>query len=332
MRDLKASFTVAAVLVGTVVGAGYASGRELWDFYGSYGPVGVPSSLATGLLLGLAACRALSLAEDAPGYAALSSAWPSAFALALEGVGTLFLWVILAATLAAAGALTSSMGGLSFLQGLILFGALIGALALGGARSLASVHSLLVPYMVLFFGALTLGKPIPSPEPSAPHPALPFPFFWAALLYAAYNFLPLLGALLALDLDVARRGRRGAVFGGLLLGLLSALAVLLLLRHPPDAQDPLPFLTLARGLGPLWVVGYQALLLAALSTTALSSQVALQQRLKLPSALAVPIPLLAALPLAILGLPWIVSRLYPVVGAASLGLLAFVLWPRRRRR
>ncbi|MDI3270043.1 MAG: hypothetical protein QJR00_04995, partial [Bacillota bacterium] len=198
--------TVAAILVGTVVGAGYASGRELWEFYAAYGPVGLFSSFATGLLIGFAGYRALSRSPDARSYASFSAGWPSSLALALDAVGTLFLVVTLAATIAAAAALASSIRGLGFTQGLLLFAFLIGLLSLRGVRSLAPVHGLLVPYIILFFITLLIKEgslALPEREPS---PALPFPFVWAAILYAAYNFLPALGALLALDPDLKIRG------------------------------------------------------------------------------------------------------------------------------
>ncbi|MDI3269607.1 MAG: hypothetical protein QJR00_02780, partial [Bacillota bacterium] len=115
----------------------------------------------------------------------------------------------------------------------------------------------------------------------------------------------------------------------LTLACLSAMGVFLLLRHPPGAGEALPFLAVVRRLGPPWSIAYQAVLLAALVTTALSSQVALQQRLRLSSPLAAPLPLLVAVPLAFLGLPWIVRRLYPLAGAASLAILVFLLWPKR---
>lgn len=51
MRENKLGFlTIAFMYVGTIMGAGFASGREIWQFFGVFGKIGYIGVLLVGVL------------------------------------------------------------------------------------------------------------------------------------------------------------------------------------------------------------------------------------------------------------------------------------------
>ena len=50
MKKLAGSFQIAAVYVGTVIGAGFATGREIVEFFTRFGFVGFIAILLSGYL------------------------------------------------------------------------------------------------------------------------------------------------------------------------------------------------------------------------------------------------------------------------------------------
>ena len=61
MQNTKMSaFSIAMALVGTLIGAGYASGQELMQFFGAFGAkgiIGIVIALVFFFQIGRASCR-----------------------------------------------------------------------------------------------------------------------------------------------------------------------------------------------------------------------------------------------------------------------------------
>ena len=61
MNRLLTIARVAATYAGTVIGAGFASGQELLQFFVSYGPLGVLSMALAGILFAFLGSRVMEL-------------------------------------------------------------------------------------------------------------------------------------------------------------------------------------------------------------------------------------------------------------------------------
>ena len=44
------SFAIAMIYVGSIIGAGFASGREIWQYFGVFGKMGIIGLLLAGCL------------------------------------------------------------------------------------------------------------------------------------------------------------------------------------------------------------------------------------------------------------------------------------------
>ncbi|MBE3590962.1 MAG: hypothetical protein IMW98_09135 [Firmicutes bacterium] len=337
-RDAAA---VASVFAGGVVGAGFASGRELWQFFAAYGTAGVLAAALSGA--GFAAAGALVVAAlrlspgagGGAGHPALLHALPAPAARFFDVLFTLFLFVGLAVVLSGAGALLEEQWGSPYTLGVASLAVPVGGALLMRERGFVWANTALTPLLVALMLALfarVLASPPEGGAPAVPPPgtALPAPWWWAMLLYVAYNML--VGAVAIASLDPSRLRSRGAfggaAAGGLVLGLLAAAGTAALLAHAGFAAAfDVPFAALARRLGPAWSALYSVALYAALATTALANAQGLAARFRgaaprLPERCLPGLFLVAALPFTRFGLGWLVRVVYPAAGYASLLLLA----------
>lgn len=316
---------IAAGYVGAVVGAGFASGKEIEHFFVRHGRWGLAGAGLAGVLFGWVGAAILSrIGRSGHRHygALLRDLCGPSLGAALDHIGTLSLLVGLAAVTAGAGALGRLVFGWPTLVGLVLFAlALAGALA-GGRRAHLIANVVVVPVIavVCVVAALTAGSGRVPPAPLRTH----FPWILAAVLYVAYNLLVGAAGLCAAT-DGSESPRDlvcGGWWGGAALGVVCGAATLAML-HAGRATW-LEDLPLAGTLpaGPWRGAAYPLALLAALWTTGSAAAMALGGRLapRRPTAPAVLAALLAA-PLALLGLSRIVTFAYPVLGYAGIPLL-----------
>jgi len=331
---------LAAAYVGAVVGAGFASGREIMHFFVLHGTWGLCGAAIAGVLFGAAGAAALQRATAAGHrhYGTLMrDLCGGTLGAVLDHLGTAFLFVGLVAVTAGAGALGHLLFRWPGWCGLLVFGGGL-ALSLATGRALHLAANLAVmPVLAgvcLVAGVSAFHAPI---RPVAPAPAhLPWPL--AAVLYVAYNLMMgVAGLCAALDgKQTLRDALWGGWLGGLALGVLCVAATLAMLgvrAHVQNADLPLAA-TLPAG---IWrFAAYPLALFAALWTTGSAAAVSLGARISdsrprwMAAALAV-----AATPFALLGLSPIVTVAYPLMGYAGvplLGGLAFAMTRDGRTR
>lgn len=328
----------ALALVATVVGAGFASGREVLRFFSIFGQWSwVGCVLAALLLTGLSAWSALLAARlNAYDLATLCRR-----ALGERG-GQAAAWLNGTLVTVTAGAMVAAMGELAALalpihgayQIGIVFSVAVAALA--ARRSLSTIAAIggwLLPACLLLYALLlrdaTGGNATPAP-PQAWR-ALPMAF-----AYASMNAALGCGVLCELGRGKSRANvlRACAIAGALLLLLLLG-ANAALYRHVETLRDAaLPIVMLARSLG---AMGYW-LCIAALSLAVITTLLALTHTLARMLGTAIPSPLSQALSITLpllvglTGFSTLVSSLYPLLGTAStLLFLAIVLKPIKPR-
>ncbi len=333
-RRPTSSTTLAAVYIGTVIGAGFASGQEVLQFFALLGPLGfLALAVATAVLalfgyLVLAAGHTLRAQSYGP--VLLHVAGPLVGRI-IDVIITFFLFGGLAAMLAGAGATLNQEFGLPLEAGLLGMGILTALTVLAGIHGVITAVSVVVPLLlggVLVVSAGTLlGHPVDLSFSRPQEAAVPN-WFLSGVTYGSYNLI-LSTSVLA---PVARLARRpsllpGALLGGVGLGL-SALAVnLTILAHVPEAAaTEVPMLFAADRLSPLIGLAYTAVLLAEVYTTAVGSLFGFVSRTVGEGHRwfkAVTLGTTAAAGLAAtVGFSTIVGTLYPLVGYAGLLLLA----------
>lgn len=288
------TFAVAGTYVGTVVGAGFATGQEILQFFTRFGQAGVYGVILAGVLFALLGAQILRLGWElqADSYRAVVEAVTGpAVGRLIDWVITFFLFGGTAVMMAGSGAVFAETWGLSRILGTLVMAALAGGTVLMGMRGLVTAISAIAPIlMIMIFvvcgGALLMGGLAPR-ELAWVTPTQPGASMWmtSPLLYVSYNLLLAVAVLAPLGkaVDDPRVLNRGGVLGGAALGAGAFLINLALLAGMPQvAQLEVPMLYLTR-LFPGWVQAlYSLVLWTGIYTTAVGSLFGLTMRLIKP--------------------------------------------------
>lgn len=311
---------VGLAYVGAVVGAGFASGQEIWQFFGRHGTWGTVGLLLAGVLFWEVGRRALNAGRLGlwDFRRLLSAGYPPRVVEGLDAVITAFLAVGLVVVIAAGGAAMRGLLGWPERWGSL---ATLIAICLAASRGVSGVlgaNTLLVPFLLLVTLAVALFSPGRLTAGGVPG------WWLSAGLYVSYNLFTGLVVLLGLGNKVSSaRAAGGAALAGALMLTAMALAIHRAVLGVGDVGD-LPLMQASSALGGPWPVLYGGALLAALFTTGVGQAFGLVQRYG-PNAL---MAILCLWPLSWLGFASLVAYMYPVMGAVSIVFLVPLFRPR----
>lgn len=322
------SLLMGFAYIGAVIGAGFASGQEILQFftiYGRKGLWGISLSTVFFMLYGWLIIE-LGRRSGATSYTHITrrvgKGW---LAKALDISITLYLVCSMIAMGAGAGAVGYESLGLPEILGsalLLIAAALTVVMGLGAVIKAIGLIApiMIVSVIVVSISSLVAVRGCLSTSISIIPPAV-HSWVLAAFLYVSYN---LLGAISVLAPMGTRVRSSGAVFviavvGGLGLGLGSLASHLALLTSQQPVESAVPLVTLARGLSPSFGQFYSIIIFTEIYTTAVASLYGLTSRLtRIPMGI-----------LLITGVSWLMSlfgfsevvrTIYPLMG-----LMGFVL-------
>ncbi|MEH7388348.1 hypothetical protein V7147_23550, partial [Bacillus sp. JJ1521] len=228
-----AAFQIGAVYVGTIVGAGFATGREIVEFFTQYGVYGLIGIGISGFLFIWLGTRIMIIANriQADSY--------KEFNEYLFGrkigflVNALMLFVLIGVTsvmLSGAGAIFHEQLGLSYQFGILVTGALSIFVLTYGVKGLFGVNMFVVPIMIFFSVVLAVEVIFTDATSLVSWPELKsasFKWMISPFLYAAFNLMMAMPVLvpLAKEMDNEKTLRWGGLIGG------GALCLILFTSH-----------------------------------------------------------------------------------------------------
>ena len=218
---------LSITLAGSILGAGYLSGQELWQFFGAYGVRGLWGLGLTLVMIAALSAMVMHLARRTLllEMDRLIVPWESPLLRrAAAGLELFFLIGIAIIMYAGGGALVQQLLGIPMWLGCLGMCAAVAAVALRGMEGMVNFFSLLVPPAVVvtvLFGIAALvrfGFPhIPVSGGSNP---LLGGWLLSSFTYTGYNFFTIIGVLAAAGIS-GRSDRAvsiGSVGGGTILG------------------------------------------------------------------------------------------------------------------
>lgn len=246
------AWQIAAVYVGTVVGAGFATGKEIVAFFTQYGTIGTVGVIISGGLFTWGGMRLMMMARAlrASSYKQLNDyLFGKSANVIITAVMTVMVLGVTAVMLSGAGALFSEQLGLSKQLGLVMTICLLFITMLYDRKGLLAVNVFVVPLMVLFSIGI-LGKLVVA-DKWCMTTTVSFPS-WRALFspfsYAAFNLAlaqPVLVPL-ATEAKDEQTVKRGALIGGGLLTLILLSSHVVLLSFPYVLHYDIPMAEIIR--------------------------------------------------------------------------------------
>jgi uncharacterized membrane protein YkvI len=273
---------IAFVYVGTIMGAGFASGREIWQFFGVFGKVGymgIGFVTVMFMIVGFMTSRIARLknTNDIGKIVA-----PSDNRFFISFIGWLMgaeLLIALIYMSAAGGALFKQQFGLSSFAGGAVVVIFVAISVMGGLDRVSNIFRFIVPVLmtivIITCILVVFGRGFVVATETAFEPS-PLAGSWpvAAILFLAFNALGVIPiiASAAKHAKSEKHAYSGSIIGGLLLG---ALALLLLGTMMTDmdfsGSKDMPMLAFSEKLSPFLNLLYSIILFFAIYSCATSN-------------------------------------------------------------
>ncbi|MDR1066350.1 MAG: hypothetical protein LBL35_02795 [Clostridiales bacterium] len=331
----KNVFKIAGVYTAIILGAGFASGRELLEFFVRYGRDGIFGLALAGVMFSvtgwavLEICRVKKIND---GSEFIEHVAGKKLGTAINASVSLFFFVLYSTMLSAAGAALYEAFGLPTFVGVTAAGGLCFVTMLFDLDGIVNVNSFLAPFMVV--GGIAVGvyaflssSPAFAPEPIAAKGN------WAAsaVTYAAYNIVTSVTVLASIS-HMSRNKKTSffsGVTGGLAMTALGAfMALPLFSAYGKAASFEIPLLAVLPKSGDLIKALYIIILMAAIYTTAVANGFAFTQMVSRRSSQNVvflkAVVTIAAICAARIRFSSFVGKIYPAFGLAGIIVIVCV--------
>ncbi|MBU3110609.1 YkvI family membrane protein [Clostridium lacusfryxellense] len=331
-------FQTAAVFIGTIVGAGLASGQEITQFFSTYGYVSFFGILICGLIYIVISSIIISISikHKLSSYTELINLVSPGFFGVITDIFTSFFLVSGAAIiLAGSGALLHQYFGVSKFVGILIMSTISLYTLLKGTKGLITINSFIVPCLTtiivtIFVLYLIFYKDMVSASyikqiPSYKNNIIPAQWFISALLYASFNMLCCSGVLVPISQEIKRKRILipGVILGAVVLTILCYLVnIMLLLNIPQIFKYEIPLMYITHRFGTLLQIFLLVVIWCEMFSTEVSDIYSvgktLEKKFNISYKKAVVLILIVALPISQVGFRNLIKFLYPGFGVISL--------------
>ena len=340
-REFSKIFQIAVVFIGTIVGAGLASGQEIKEFFTSYGVSIFIGIIACGIfyiIMGSIVSK-ISIKYKLNSYGdVIKVVSPNLLGKITGVITTLYLISSASIILAGSGALINQFFNIPKIIGSLIMVALAIFFLLRDTDGLIEVNSFIVPTLVITITTITVlyfmfCKDMISLEFLTKFEPRKTGVTLSTILYAGYNTLCCLGVLVPLSNQIKKPKTMfyGIALGAIgLAGLSFAINFLLMINQPYIHQYEIPLLFVAQRFGNV----VQALLLVVIWLEMFSTEVSdvysisktLDNSFNIEFKKAIFIVLIIALPISRIGFSKLIGSLYPLFGMLSLVFIAQTIY------
>ena len=332
-KELVKIFQVATVFIGTIVGAGLASGKEITEFFTMYGVNSFLGIIACGIfyiIMGSIISK-ISIDYNLSSYSdVINIISPNILGKFTGFITTFFLISSASIILAGSGALIHQFFGIPKILGSLIMISIAVFFLLRDTEGLIEINSFIVPGLI---GTITLitflyfafCKDTISFSNISSFPPQKSGLAISTILYAGYNTLSASGVLVPLSTQMKKTKTMiiGVIVGAIGLTILCLMINLLLtVNQPYIYKYEIPLLFVANRFGNI----IQALLLVIIWLEMFSTEVSdiysisktLEQSFNIKFKKAIFIVLGIALLISQFGFGNLITKLYPMFGLLSL--------------
>jgi uncharacterized membrane protein YkvI len=341
MKEKIKVWQLATIFIGSIVGAGLSSGRELNQFFSVYGIKSVIGlSICILIYIGMSKIIIdLTMEYKVKSYNELIDlVCPKSIALFTNSILTLFLFSSTTIIFSGSSALRAQYFGVPRwigFSGMLLCSLLF---LFRNSKGLFEVNGFIVPLLLVVMSTIFFSYVKVHPEVFNIHylqslPAKKNHYLGSSVIYAGFNILSIIGVIVPLvsEMKQPKIIYKGICLGSILLTIMSSYIVILMLIHPTYPRlFEIPILAVAASIGK----GLQVALLMIIWLEMFSSQVSnifslstfLESRFKLPYRKGVVGTICIAAPFSFIPFSKLVEVLYPLYGVLSFFFITCCVW------
>lgn len=342
-KEGVSTFKVAATYIGTVVGAGFATGQEVLQFFTRFGILGLGGLAITTILFIVFGYIIMDLGSAFHANSHLEIIQYSGgkiLGTIIDGVVTIFLFGTFAVMIAGNGALFEQQLKLPSIIGNTIMAVLTALTVLTGINGVINSISFVVPFLLSAVMITSVFSVISYPVNLMATPIMVESsglfnnWFLAAILYVSYNTVISIAILGPLGNEAKNKKAiwNGAILGGFGLGFGSVMIYLALSGHIANIERlEVPMIHIAGSISPILQVVYAIVLIAEIYTTAVSSlygftsRIIDMQRTPIKGRYIVIGSTAIALLSSRFGFSNLVKYLYPIVGYCGVVILTALI-------
>lgn len=331
---MKNSLKLSGVYIGTILGAGFASGKEIQVFFGQFGVKGIYGLCLAGLLFFVLGWLIMNkiYVNQIDTFDDYFENLSGKLAIKLfRYVMIVFLFFLTSAMFAGCGALLEESFGWHKYIGIIFMAAVTFIVMVYGARGIVVFNGIVTPFMVVSLILFSIYSIFWDTRGAFFQLGFQGNLNWIlyALIYVSYNTITLIMLFVSLRKYVDSQKtafRAGLISGGLLLIIMFILWCVLMMYRAGSSAFAIPLLYVVMNKGNFVFVIYCITLCCAMLTTSVANGFSLLSGIGRTGKLASLLLCIAASIIAGVGFSVIVEKFYTLFGFLGLFILCITIF------
>jgi uncharacterized membrane protein YkvI len=335
---MKEEFKVATVFIGTIIGAGLASGQEILQFFALYGIKGLSGLLLccalyitfTFIIINICFKYRLNSYKEV-----VDTVLGSKIGFVVDFFITFFILGAITIMISGGGAMLHEYAGINKSIGIFIMAGLGFMAAIFSTKGVVAVNSIIVPMStltIIVLGIIVFIKGAPSGDTiSSITNSVVIKKGWAlsAFLYSAFNLMGATGVLSPMIAESKSKKHfiRGAAIGSVVLTILAVIIYFSLLIYAPKSfYNEIPNLYIAKHFGNVLPLILTIIIWLEMFSTEVGDLYSLSKRVQhsmgLPYSTSLLIIMLFCIPISFIGFSKLIGILYPPYGVVGLIMLS----------
>ncbi|MGL4483466.1 MAG: YkvI family membrane protein [Anaerovoracaceae bacterium] len=327
---------VALMYVGTIMGAGFASGREIWQFFivfKGFGILGIIFVSIMFMLIGLASAYIARKINSNDYGRVIVPGGNKKLESAIGYFMAFILFSVIITMSAAGGALFQQQFGQSKILGGAVIILLVIVTIIGGFHRVEKVFRVMMPVLLIAIMTVCIYSIATSEVQIQEAYGTPSPltrnWILSAFLYLSYNILGVVPIMATAGINAKseKHAYFGAALGGLFLGVIAMSIGLTLATQPADSLAvEMPMLFYAGNISPIIGTIYSIVLMLAIYASATANFYGFSTKIKEGKYKNLKVIIFAWLGFAIglMGFSNVIDYMFPIEGFLGLGIIVLL--------
>lgn len=336
---MKQTAKIIFVIIGTIIGAGFASGQEIYLFFGKYQTAGIIGIFLSSTLMGILIYKIFTMSkqEKLENYEQFIESFRvnDKIKSVIQIIMNIFLLISFYVMIAGFSAYFLQEWQIPTYIGTGIIVLLCYKIFMGNIETLMKVNTLLVPILILSILLLTYQNIISMPHHFVPQTTM-IQAILKAIIYTSYNSIVLIPMLLSLAKCIKKKTQITtiSVICSILLSLIALCVFALIQTIDIDINKiELPIVYVAGKMNKTYQILYGVIILASIYTSAISAGYGfLEKYQQNKKQYKTKVILLCAVAFFVskIGFTTLVNLLYPICG--MLGLLQMILILKKSKK
>ena len=280
---MKETFSIVLVIIGALIGAGFASGQEIYSFFYSYGAIGLIGIIVTCSLMSVLIYKILKIIciNEIKSYDEFLSLFikNKKVTKAINLILNILLLVTFYIMIAGFGAYFEQEIGINRLIGSAILAILSAIVFFTSVKGVLKVSEYIVPVLIVFI-IIIGGTNLATIDVNVQIPVLKKGWLLSSITYCSYNIILLIPVLISLRDQIKNKKniKYIAIISGLIMTTISMMIYVLLMKPNADISNlEMPVVYVIRTFFSKFKAIYAFIILASIFTTSISIGIGLLQ-------------------------------------------------------